>query len=134
MSWKRPEDALKKTLQDLLTMSWKCLEDVFARRLLNVVTKRLEDVFKASWRHLENVWSRQIYPPWSRYLEDFLNTSAEDEDKIRLHDVFETSSSRGMFAGSYFHIKHILSNRIFFSVFLSTYNLCHLLTILYTLD
>ena len=56
---------------------WKCLEDIFARCLEDVVKtswKRLEDALKTFWktsqRRLEDVWPGQIYWSWSRRLED----------------------------------------------------------------
>ena len=64
-------------------MSWKGLENIFA--------KRLEDVLKTSWRCLEDVFARR--------LEDVLKTSSEDEDERLLQDVCKTSSSGRMFAG-----------------------------------
>ena len=34
--------------------SWRCLQDIFVRRLEDVL-RRLEDVLKTSWKRLENV-------------------------------------------------------------------------------
>ena len=71
--------------------SWRCLEDVFARRL--------EDILKTSWRRMIKtnifVWRRMskaniivlIKTSWRRLL------------KTKTKDVFKTSSSRRMFAG-----------------------------------
>ena len=86
MSWRR--------LHNVLKSSWICLEDDFAR-------------------HLEDVWPRRIYWSWPRRLEDVfwrrmtkanifvvIKTSSEDEDKRRLQDLFNVSSSRQMFAGT----------------------------------
>ena len=70
--------------------SWRCLSDVFARRLENVLKaswKRLEDVMA---RRLEDVWTRRIYWSWPRRLEDVLKTSSEDVWLIRIY----SSSSR----------------------------------------
>ena len=55
-----------------------------------------QDVLKTS---SEEVWLKRIYLSWSRGLEDVLKTSSEDKDERRLQDVFNTSSSRQMFAG-----------------------------------
>ena len=90
--------------QDVLKTSWRGLKDDFVRLL--------EDVFKGSWRLLEDVWPRRIYWSWPRRLKDvfwrrmteanifvLIKTSSEDEDERRLQDVFQTSSSRWMFAG-----------------------------------
>ena len=98
--------------------SWSFLEDVFARRLEVVWTRRLEDVLitsrrclqnvlrrswryfegilKMSWRHLEDVWPTWIYWSWLRRLEDVLKTYFEDvwlrwiylSWSRRLEDVF----------------------------------------------
>ena len=109
----RHKNVLKTSLQDILKMYWR----------------RLEDVLKTSWRCLEEVWRcleevcpKRIYWFWSRHLEDALKTSSEDiwlrriysswlrrlEDvflrcllKAITKDVFKTSSSRQMFAGTY---------------------------------
>ena len=56
-------------------MSWKRLEDIFARRL--------EDVLKMSWRHLENVktYGQDEYIGLDQ-------DASEDEDERRLQDVF----------------------------------------------
>ena len=50
-------------------------------------------------------------------LEDVLKTSSEDEDERRLQDVFKTSSSRRMFAGSV-HQRHLrfLMTKIYKSI------------------
>ena len=61
---------LEQVLKHLCQMSWRCLEDVFARRLENVLARRLEDVLKTSSRCLEVVFARR--------LEHVLNTSSED--------------------------------------------------------
>ena len=80
----RLQNILKASLQDVLKMSWRCLEGVlktFWRHLEDVLktsSKRFEDVFKTywrrlgktSWRRLEDAWPRRIYWSWSRRLED----------------------------------------------------------------
>ena len=67
--------------------SWRCLQDVFARRLEDVLKtfwRRLEHVLNTSWRRLENVlktssedvWVIRIYSSSSRSLEDvFIKTN-----------------------------------------------------------
>ena len=81
--------------------SWACLQDVFARRLEDVLKmswRRLENVLKTSltrysqtsWRHLEDECTRRIYCSWRRRLEDVLKTSSEDVWLIRIY----SSSSR----------------------------------------
>ena len=62
MTWRRLEDVLK--------MSWRFLEDVFARRFEEVLAARHEDV-----------WPERIHWSWSRRFEDALKTSSEDEDE-----------------------------------------------------
>ena len=71
--------------------SWRCLEDIFARRL--------EDILKTSWRRMIKtnifVWRRMskanifvlIKTSWRRLL------------KTKTKDAFKTSSSRRIFAG-----------------------------------
>ena len=66
----RHENVLKISLQDVLKTSWRCLEEVFARRL--------HDVLKTSWRCYEEVLPKRIYWFWSRHLDDVLKTSSED--------------------------------------------------------
>ena len=51
MSWRR-----------FCKTSWRCLEDVFARRL--------EVILKTFWRRLEDVWLRRIYWSWPRRPKD----------------------------------------------------------------
>ena len=94
--------------------SWRCLQDVFARRLEDVLKtswRHLENVLKTSWRRLENVlktswrrmdktnilvltktswrrWLIRIYSSSSRRLEGVLKKSFEDEDERRPQDAF----------------------------------------------
>ena len=81
--------------------SWRCLQDVFARRLEDVLKTFLQDVLKTSWRRMdktnilvltetssENVWLTRIYSSSSRRLEDVFWRRRR-----------KTSSSRRMFAG-----------------------------------
>ena len=120
----RLENVLKISLQDVLKMSWRrlqnvlttssrCLEDVFAGRLEEVFKKILKTcwqvVLKTSWRRLENVlktygqdeyigldqgflktssedvWLRRIYPSWSRRLEDVFWRRRRKTSSRRLH-------------------------------------------------
>ena len=89
----------------------KCLEDVFARRL--------DEVLKTFWRRLEDLCPRRIYWSWPRRLEDVLRmssedvnpriiyfldedvlkTSSEDEGEKRLEYVFNEWRPRRMFSG-----------------------------------
>ena len=67
--------------------SWRCLQDVFARRL--------EDVLKTSWRRLEDVLKTFLQDvlktSWKR-LEDVLKTYSQDEYIGLDQDVLKTSS------------------------------------------
>ena len=88
---RRLEDVLKTSWRRLGKTSWRCLEDVFARRL--------EDVLKTSWRRLEDVWTRRIYWSWPRRLEDVWLIRIYSSSSRRLEDVFwrrrrKTSSRR----------------------------------------
>ena len=109
-SRKPVEDLLKSnsfTWWYILKTSWRCLENIFPRRL-EVLARRFEDVLKTSSRRIEDVWIysfwsrhfedvlntssevvqlRRIYSSWSRHLEDVLKTSSKDEDERRLWDV-----------------------------------------------
>ena len=115
-------------LENVLKTSWRCFEDIFARRLKDVSKtpwKRfsktswrcLEDALKTSWKHFENVLARRLEDvlkmSWKR-LEDVLKTYDEDGYigldqevlktswrrflKTKTKDVFKTSPSRRMFA------------------------------------
>ena len=82
-SWKRFEDVLKMSWQDVLKMSWRRLEDV--------LKTSWRSYGKMSWRRLEGVWTRQIYWSWPRRLEDVLKTSSED---VRLRRTYSSWSRR----------------------------------------
>ena len=82
MSWKRLEDifarrlqdVLKTFLQDFLITFWRRLEDILPRRLEGVLKMswgRFQNVLKTSWRCLENIFPRR--------LEDVLKTYDQDE-------------------------------------------------------
>ena len=66
------QNVLKTSLQDVLKTPWRCLEDVFARRLRDVLKRNLktswrclEDALKTSLKHLENVSKVS----WRRFCE-----------------------------------------------------------------
>ena len=109
--------------------SWRCLPDVFARRLEDVLARRLEDVLKTSWRRygktswrcLENVlktsWRRMdktnilvlIKTSWRRMIDKNMFVFIKMSWR-RLEDVFwrrsrKTSSSRRMFPGFFASIQ-----------------------------
>ena len=81
----RLENVLKtswRRFQNILKTSWRCLKDV-----LKMSWGRLENVLKAFWKRLEDV----LKMSWRRL---------EDQDQRRLQDVYKTSSSTRMFAGT----------------------------------
>ena len=67
--------------------SWRCLQDVFARRL--------EDVLKTSWRCLEDALKTYGQDEYIGLYQDVLKTSSKDVWLIRIY----SSSSTRMFAG-----------------------------------
>ena len=75
--------------------SWRCLQDVFARRLEDVLKTSLRRLGKMSWRRLEEVlktsWRRFSKKSW-RHLENVLKTYGQDEYIGLDQDVFKTSS------------------------------------------
>ena len=84
----RLQNTLKHSLQDLKT-SWRCHEDVFA--------KRLEDVFITSWRRLGKV-------SWRR-LENVLKTSWRRMAKTNILVLTKTSWRRKAKASIFVLIK-----------------------------
>ena len=91
MSWKRLEDifarrlqdVLKTFLQDFLITFWRCLEDILPRRLEGVLKMswgRFQNVLKTSWKCLENIFPRR--------LEDVLKTYDQDEYIGLDQDIF----------------------------------------------
>ena len=118
------ENVLKTSLQEVLNMSWRHLEDVFKtswrrletpwrgledvlktswRRFQNVLKmfwRCLENVLKTSWRRLKGIWPRKIYWSWPRRLEDvFFYRRKAKANIFILEDVFwgrrrKTSSRR----------------------------------------
>ena len=89
MSSKRLEDIFTRRLEDVLKTAWTCLEDIFARRLADVLKiswwrfyKSLEDVLKASWRRLVI------------RLEDVLKTSWRRMAKTNILVLMKTSWRR----------------------------------------
>ena len=73
MSWRRLEEVFKtswRRLEDVLKTFWRRLEDVLARRLEGVLKMSRKRFCKKSWRRLEDVLPRRIYWSWSRRLED----------------------------------------------------------------
>ena len=83
------ENFLKTSLQDVSKMSWRRLEDVFARRLEEVLETCWRRLAKTSGRRLKNV----LKTSWRRFLKtktkDVLNTSSrslhQDEGLLGMH-------------------------------------------------
>ena len=90
MSWRFLEDVLKtfwKRLEDV----WKLLEDVLktsSKRLKDVFARSLEDVFENVWK---KSWQDVLKTSWKR-LEDVLKTYGQDEYIGLDQDVLKTSS------------------------------------------
>ena len=85
-SWRRLEDIFRKRLEDVLKKSWRCLQDVFARYLEDVLKTYHQDEYirldqDALKTPSEDVWLRWIYLCWTRHLL-----------KTKTSDVFKTSS------------------------------------------
>ena len=116
MSWKRFEDIFPRGLEYLFKMSWRCLEDIFARRLEDVIARLLEDswnVLKTSSELLEDVWkmswTRFCKTPWRR-LENVLKMYGQDEYIGLDQNVFWRRMTK---ANIFFLIKTSSSRRIF---------------------
>ena len=62
MSSRHLEDVLERCLEDILQTSWVCLGKTSWRHL--------EDVWKRSWRRHKDVWPRRTYWSWPRRLID----------------------------------------------------------------
>ena len=80
-------------------MSWRCLEDVFARRLEDVLKtfwrhlgmlswRRLENVLKTSWRCLEDVFARRLEDVLKMSWRHLGKTSWRRLLKTKTKDVF----------------------------------------------
>ena len=85
MSWKRLEEIFARRLQDVFKTSWISLESVLKtswRYLEDVFTRRLEDVLKTSWQDILITYDQDDYAGLN---QDVLKTSSEDEDEWRLH-------------------------------------------------
>ena len=89
-SWRCLQDVFARRLEDVLKTSWRRFGKRSWRCLENVLKTLWQDVLKTSWRRLEEVWTRRIYWSWPRRLEDVFKTSSEDEWLIRIY----SSSSR----------------------------------------
>ena len=83
--------------------SWRCLEDIFARRFEDVSKtpwKRLsktfwrclEDVLKTSWRCLKDVLARFLFKMSWRHLEDVFKKSGRRMTKTNILVLIKTSS------------------------------------------
>ena len=65
---------LKASWRRLCKTSWRCLEDVFARRLVDVLKTSWRGLGKTSWRCLEDVF-KTSWRGFEDVLEDVLKTS-----------------------------------------------------------
>ena len=74
-SWKRLEDIFERRLEDVLKMSWRCFEEILRR------------LAKTSWRRLEDLWSRRRP---RRLNQDELKTSWKLLLKTKTKDIFKT--------------------------------------------
>ena len=85
-SWKRLEDVLKTSLQDIFKKFWRCFQDVFKTscRLPQDILQTFDQdesicaILKTSWRRLVKIYDQ-------RHLEDMLKTSSQEEGKRLLH-------------------------------------------------
>ena len=79
--WRCLQDVFARGLEDVLKTSWRrlcktscwCLEDVLKlswRRLENVLKTFLQEVLKTFWNYLEDIWTKRIYWSWPRRLKD----------------------------------------------------------------
>ena len=81
-----PKNVLKTSLQDILKMCWRCIEDIFktsSKRLEDFLKTFLEDVLKISWR-------RFCKTSW-RHLKDVLKTSWRPMTKTNILVLIKTS-------------------------------------------
>ena len=95
-------------LQDVLKKFWRRLDDVLARRY--------EDVLKMSWRCVENalnlktssedVWVRRIHSSWPRRLEDVFWRRRWKKSSRRLHQD-------ECLLGWYVRFKYIFGTKVF---------------------
>ena len=102
-SWRCLQDVFARRLEDVLKTSWRRLEDVLKTFLQDVLKTSWQDVLKMSWRRLENVlktsWRRFCKTSWRhlgktswRRLENVLKTYSQDEYIGLDQNVLKTSS------------------------------------------
>ena len=106
MPWRRLEDVFKtssRRLEDVFRTSWIRLEDVLKTSWRRMTKENMLILMKTSWRRFEDVFWRRMS---KANIFVLIKTSSEDEDERRLQDVFKTSSSRRMFAGSELGLYH----------------------------
>ena len=80
MSWKRLEDIFARRLQNIFRTFWRCLKDILLLKTSwGSLSKKSEDVLKTSWRHLEDVlktcFARHLEGVFARRLENVWKTS-----------------------------------------------------------
>ena len=96
--WYVLKTSLKRSLQNVLNMSWRFLEDVFARRLEDFLKTSWRQLGKRSWRCYEDVlkmfWRRLCKMSWKRleeFWQDVLKTYDQDECIGLDQDILKTS-------------------------------------------
>ena len=84
--WYVLKTSLKRSLQNVLNMSWRFLEDVLARPLEDFLKTSWRQLGKRSWRCYEDVlkmfWRRLCKMSWKRleeFWQDVLKTYDQDE-------------------------------------------------------
>ena len=97
---------LKTSWRHLCKKCWRCLEDVSARHLEDVLKTSWRHLGMASWKRLEDIWPRKTYWSWPRRLEDvfwrgitkanifvLIKRSWRHHLKAKTKDVFKMSST-----------------------------------------
>ena len=94
--WNCLEEVFPRRLEDVLKSSWRrlgktssrCLEDIFARSLEDVLKISWRCLGTTSWKRLENVMKMYDQDEYIGLDQNVLKTFSEDEDERRLQDVF----------------------------------------------
>ena len=118
-------------------MSWRRFCKTSSRLFKDILARRLEDVLKMSWKCLEDVWPRRVYWSWSRRLEDvfrrrmsianmfvLIKTSWRRFLKTKTKDVFKKSSSRQMLPGAILmrkFVNSLLGRTVLFNMWIPSY-------------
>ena len=70
----RLENLLKIFLQDVLTMSWRSLQNIL-KTFFKTLWRRFKDVLKTSWQDILKMSSKHLEDVLKRFLQDVLKTS-----------------------------------------------------------